>query len=133
MQRRVTFQTTTGRLSFEYPAIKVRLDKFRLKTTPGNIHKGEILVILGENGLGKTTFAKELIGADSPAKVQTTLSYKPQVLDRSITGSVLEFLTNYMGRFPQSSQLKKFLLKPLNISHLLDKTLEELSGGYLVV
>ncbi len=136
--KRLVFKRTVkerdwkGRPSYDYPPLEVRINGFHLKTTPGNIYQGEILVILGENGLGKTTFAKEMIGAsESDAKIQTSLSYKPQVLSREYDGLVEEFLTIYQGRYSQTKELKKFLFQPLNIKHLQKRPMAELSGGEL--
>ena len=53
-------------LSWE--GIEVKLGNFSLKTDSGTFHKNEIIGILGENGIGKTTFIKILAGIIKPAK-----------------------------------------------------------------
>ena len=110
-------------------------DKFKLKVSPGQVHKGETLVILGENGIGKTTFVKMLAGVLKPdrgsANVMAQVSYKPQFITREYKGTVDEFITNYSGRFTGEQVLKQNFYQPLGIEHLFDKPISALSGGEL--
>ena len=53
---------------FEYPELSKDLDGFSLTVTPGKLHRGEVIGLVGRNGLGKTTllnllteYASELI------------------------------------------------------------------------
>ena len=111
----------------EYPAFETHLGSFRLAANSGKIHFGEILCVLGENGLGKTTFAQHLSRTLKTASV----SYKPQFLHRKFSGTVREFLTRYSNTYVSSNEFKFYILKPFSISHLLDKPLNTLSGGEL--
>jgi len=43
-----------------WPVIEKKLGKFELKTTEGSINRHEIIGIIGENGIGKTSFVKLL-------------------------------------------------------------------------
>src|SRR3989344_5105532 len=43
----------------DFPELKKRFPSFELKTSSGKIHKGEVLAIMGANGLGKSTFRSE--------------------------------------------------------------------------
>ena len=112
---------------FDYPEVKVRRKGFELTVLGGRFYKRAVVAIMGENGLGKTTFANYLF----KKKVIPSLSYKPQLLRRDFDGTVEKFLAAYSHRYPREKNFKHYLLKPLGIVHLLDRTLEELSGGEL--
>ncbi|RLI72768.1 MAG: ribosome biogenesis/translation initiation ATPase RLI [Candidatus Gerdarchaeota archaeon] len=126
---------TTTPVYVRFTTLWKKFDKFKLKVSPGEVHKGETLVILGENGIGKTTFVKMLAGILKPdrgsADVRATISYKPQFITRSFTGTVQEFITNYSKRFTGEQVLKQTFYQPLGIEHLFDKELPSLSGGEL--
>lgn len=111
----------------DYPPFQKQLGSFTLTATRGTIHFGEILCVLGENGLGKTTFAQYL--SNTLQKVR--ISYKPQFLHREFAGTVREFLTRYSNTYVESREYKLYILKPFSISHLLDKNVSDLSGGEL--
>ncbi|UCE14706.1 MAG: ATP-binding cassette domain-containing protein, partial [Candidatus Heimdallarchaeota archaeon] len=68
----------------DYPTFQKKLGSFTLTATKGIIHFGEILCVLGENGLGKTTFAQYL----SNTLQHVRISYKPQFLHRKFAGTV---------------------------------------------
>lgn len=67
---------------FQYPAMKKTLGDFHLSIDTGAFTDSEIIVMMGENGTGKTTFCKLLAGQEKPdgtAKVPAmNISMKPQ-------------------------------------------------------
>merc|ERR1712070_86909 len=82
--------------NFEYPEMHKTLGTFKLKICPGNFSDSEIIVLLGQNGTGKTTFIRMLAGllkpdneADLP---EMNVSYKPQKISPKFQGSVKDLL-----------------------------------------
>ena len=68
---------------------------FRLDIEPGSFTDSEIVVMLGENGTGKTTFIRMIHGsihpddeADAEAIPQFNVSYKPQKISPKFPGTV---------------------------------------------
>ncbi|MCK4849492.1 MAG: ribosome biogenesis/translation initiation ATPase RLI, partial [Candidatus Heimdallarchaeota archaeon] len=116
-----------NRPGVDFSNINKQVGSFSLTVEAGRIHFGEILCILGENGLGKTTFARHL----TKTLKEVQASFKPQFLHREFDGTVREFLTLYTNTFVNSREMNLYILKPFSISHLLDKPLAALSGGEL--
>jgi len=125
--RMVKERSWTDLPSIKYPNFQKSLGSFRLNVKRGDVYYGEILCVLGENGLGKTTFARSL--AEQLDNV--IISFKPQFLHRKYHGTVREFLTEYSQTYIESNDFKLYILKPFSINHLLDKPVSSLSGGEL--
>jgi ATP-binding cassette subfamily E protein 1 len=66
---------------FQYPAMHKKLGNFQLQIDAGNFTDSEIIVMMGENGTGKTTFCRLLAGALKPDSAKTVpemrISMKP--------------------------------------------------------
>lgn len=106
-----------------------KLGHFNLETEAGTLNRNEIIGVLGENGIGKTTFVKILAGlieADSGAVDRSVkVAYKPQYLETSSNQLVLEFLNEAIKNYGLQ------LVQPLELDKLFTKKLSELSGGEL--
>lgn len=74
----------------DYPELEKTLGDFHLLVKAGSFRNSEIIVMLGENGTGKTTFIKMLAGllpSDNKNEVpERTISYKPQKNQSEIPG-----------------------------------------------
>ncbi|NQV09278.1 ribosome biogenesis/translation initiation ATPase RLI [Candidatus Woesearchaeota archaeon] len=108
--------------------IKKKLGNFNLEADKGELHKNEVIGVLGENGIGKTSFVKILAGVlkQDKGKIETKIvvSYKPQYLETSnelVMNILKEAVKNYETQ----------IIRPLNIKPLLLKKITQLSGGEL--
>jgi ATP-binding cassette subfamily E protein 1 len=108
---------------------------FKLVAEPGEIKRGEIIGILGPNGIGKTTFVKILAGLEKSDDKQNfgelTVSYKPQYIAAEFEGTVQELLIGVAKENFASGWYTTEILQPLRVNALLDRNVMELSGGEL--
>lgn len=124
-----------GDVLVEYPRLVKDYGSFRLEAEGGELYKGEVVSIVGPNGIGKTTFVKMLAGVEEPTegKVEWELkvSYKPQYIKADYEGTVYELLSKIDAAKLMSNFYKTELLNPLGIPELYDRTVNDLSGGEL--
>lgn len=107
------------------------------------IDKGEFLVVMGENGVGKTTLIRALLGQLKPRRgsiqlaAGTRIGYVPQFrnLDREYPLAVRDFvaLNLPLKPWPWLSQRERNrvneLLQATNLTPLADRPLGRASGG----
>ena len=115
--------------------LEKKFEGFQLVVEPGEIKRGEIIGVLGPNGIGKTTFVKILAGleeTDDKQKLgELTVSYKPQYIAAEYEGTVQELLISVAKENFTSSWYKTEILQPLSVNVLLERNILELSGGEL--
>jgi len=114
--------------------IKKKLGDFELAVSPGEIYVNEVVGCLGENGTGKTTFAKILAGEIKPDSGEIDkkikISYKPQYIKAETSQTVAEVLSSVTKEFGSDSYRLQ-IIKPLQIDYLLNHKVNSLSGGEL--
>jgi len=120
---------------YEYPNMEKTLKSFHLEVQKGQFTDSEIIVMLGENGTGKTTFIRMLAGIlepDGEERVpQLNVSYKPQKISPKSQGSVRLLLHAKIRDAYIHPQFITDVLKPLMIERLFDQEVQNLSGGEL--
>ncbi len=110
---------------------------FKLKIEAGEANYGEVIGILGPNGIGKTTFIRILAGIEksdqglSPTENILRVSYKPQYISTEYGGTVEELLRIAAKEQFTSSWYQTEIINPLNLTSLFDRSVSELSGGEL--
>ncbi len=126
-----------GETLLKWNGMKKSYEEFALSAVPGEAKQGEVIGILGPNGIGKTTFVKFLAGiekADSgEASTQygLTVSYKPQYISAEYGGTVEELLRDVAKEDFETSWYQSQILQPLKVQSILDRDVTELSGGEL--
>lgn len=110
---------------------------FQLQVEAGEAGLGEVIGILGPNGIGKTTFVKLLAGIEKPdtgvslMQGESTVGYKPQYISAQYKGTVTQLLTSVAKDEFTSGWYKTEIQQPLNLEPLLERDISELSGGEL--
>mmetsp|Transcript_51396 Transcript_51396/g.164323 ORF Transcript_51396/g.164323 Transcript_51396/m.164323 type:complete len:614 (+) Transcript_51396:25-1866(+) len=123
-------------LRYQYPAMTRTQGGFQLHVEEGEFTDSEILVLLGENGTGKTTFVRMLAGMQAPDEDDVDLpefnvSYKPQKISPKFPGTVRQLLHKKIRDSFIHPQFGTDVLKPMRIEELLDFEVQNLSGGEL--
>eukprot|EP00184_Porphyridium_aerugineum_P004694 CAMPEP_0184697158 /NCGR_PEP_ID=MMETSP0313-20130426/4212_1 /TAXON_ID=2792 /ORGANISM="Porphyridium aerugineum, Strain SAG 1380-2" /LENGTH=618 /DNA_ID=CAMNT_0027155921 /DNA_START=232 /DNA_END=2088 /DNA_ORIENTATION=- len=120
---------------YEYPNMTKTLGGFKLNIQAGSFTDSEIVVMLGENGTGKTTFIRMLAGllpADSNEQIpELNVSYKPQKISPTFEGTVRQLLHIKIKDNFNHPQFVSDVAKPLQLDALLDQEVKNLSGGEL--
>lgn len=139
--------------SYSYPSMtrtqKRGKSKFILHVQGGSFTDSEILVLLGENGTGKTTFVRMLAGllkSDKQIELEEegmdyeaslagvpdlNVSYKPQKISPKFKGTVRELLHKRVRDAYVHPQFTSDVMKPLNMDNIIDNGVQTLSGGEL--
>ena len=134
-ERPPTADSNVNETLLKWDTFEKTFQGFTLKAEPGEIRGGEIIGVLGPNGIGKTTFVKILAGleqTDDKRKFgELTVSYKPQYIAPDYPGTVQELLMSVAKENFVSSWYKTEIAQPLRLHVLMDRNVMELSGGEL--
>ena len=119
---------------YSYPSMTKTLGNFKLTVEAGSFTDSEIIVMLGENGTGKTTFVRLLAG-DTPDeetdKQSFAVSLKPQTISPKFPGSVRMLLLKQIKQAFMHPQFQTDVLKPMSLEAIMDQDVKTLSGGEL--
>ncbi|KAM3864525.1 ATP-binding cassette sub-family E member 1-like [Diretmus argenteus] len=118
---------------YQYPNMKKTMGDFTLEIIEGEFTDSEIMVMLGENGTGKTTFIRILAGRlkpDEGGEVPVlNVSYKPQKISPKFKGSVRALLHEKIRDAYTHPQFVTDVMKPMKIDGIIDQEVQNLSGG----
>jgi ATP-binding cassette subfamily E protein 1 len=121
--------------AYSYPSMTKTLGNFHLTINTGEFTDSEIIVMMGENGTGKTTFCKMLAGAIKPDGDQKvppmSISMKPQTITPKYTGTVRQLFFKRIKAAFLSPQFQTDVYKPLKMDDFIDQEVQNLSGGEL--
>jgi len=122
--------------NYSYPDMKKTLGGFSLSVKSGNFTDSEIIVLLGQNGTGKTTFIRMLAGIVPPddqehAIPELHVSYKPQKISPKFDGTVRMLLQKKIKDAYLHPQFMTDVTKPLQLEAIIDQQVQHLSGGEL--
>ncbi|KPV64071.1 MAG: Trehalose/maltose import ATP-binding protein MalK [Candidatus Bathyarchaeota archaeon BA1] len=126
-----------GETLLKWDGMKKSYGDFTLYVESGEAKRGEVIGIVGPNGIGKTTFVKLLAGIEKPdegessARYGLTIGYKPQYISAEYEGTVKDLLRGIAKDDFASSWYRSEVLQPLNVQPILDRDITELSGGEL--
>ncbi|EEB08502.1 iron-sulfur protein [Schizosaccharomyces japonicus yFS275] len=123
----VTEEATVERTAnYNYPNHEITQGNFSLKIKSGEFSDAEIIVLLGQNGTGKTTFCKWM-AKNSDLKI----SMKPQTIAPKFPGSVRMLFFKKIRAAFLNPKFQSEVCKPLNIDAIIDQEVLNLSGGEL--
>jgi len=118
--------------------IKV-LDSFTLRAGQGEMRVGEVVGVVGPNGIGKTTFARLIVGEIEPDYGYVPfrglrISYKPQYIKGETfpweyVGDALESVAK--DGIASSEWFTEEVIRKFKLHKLKEKRIKELSGGEL--
>eukprot|EP01065_Artemidia_motanka_P039825 TRINITY_DN4910_c3_g1_i1.p2 TRINITY_DN4910_c3_g1~~TRINITY_DN4910_c3_g1_i1.p2 ORF type:complete len:661 (+),score=278.04 TRINITY_DN4910_c3_g1_i1:82-1983(+) len=125
-----------GSARFQYPSMNKTLGAFKLEVSGGSFTDSEIVVLLGENGTGKTTLIRLIAGIIKPDEPdleipQFNISYKPQTIAPKFQGPVKALLQTKIHDSYLHPQFQTDVYKPLNVEDIIDQEVQHLSGGEL--
>ena len=128
----------TGASIFSYENLEKTLGDFHLTVTGSEVHAGEILGILGPNGIGKSTFinliANKIVSDNKINDFEENklkVSLKPQYIKINESKAVSDTLTKIRMAPYFSQSYKKRLINSLQLENIKNRKMSELSGGEL--
>jgi ATP-binding cassette subfamily E protein 1 len=127
-------ETVTGAPLLEYPALEFGYgpDAFSLTVDPGTVYEGEVLGVVGPNGIGKSTLAKLFAGTLAPdagaLDAHLDVAYKPQYVEADDPIRVDAFLSSIADDFG-TSHWDTEIARPLSLDPIMEQQLPDLSGG----
>jgi len=125
---------------YKYPDMQKTLGSFKLTVEAGNFSDSEIIVMLGENGTGKTTYLRMIAGLMKPDQEEGepevcmpvfNVSYKPQKIAPKFQSTVRNLLHLKIRDAYIHPQFVTDVMKPMLMDAIMDQMVVDLSGGEL--
>ncbi|RXE55280.1 ATPase [Methanoculleus taiwanensis] len=133
-ERRAHASDAQREMLLEFPTMTKSFGAFSLQVDGGEIRAGEVLGVVGANGIGKSTFAELLAGTLEPdtgsMDQRVRISYKPQYIKGNTEATVEELLRQCTTKF-DSSFYQHEIIEPLTLAPILQSSASSLSGGEL--
>ncbi len=133
------YQWSSVETLLEYGDMTKRFEGFELKVNGGKVRRGQIVGVLGPNGIGKTTFVRLLAGELRPdtgvvptrtvAGGELKISYKPQYISQDYRGTVRQYLHEHGGATVGSPDFQTTVIRKLELEPLMEHQIKDLSGG----
>jgi len=118
---------------FKYPAMVKKFKDFTLNVEAGGFTTSQIIVLLGENGTGKTTFVRILAGLDKEVDYDLPnlqVSFKPQTISPKFDGNVIDLLMARLNLVWEKNIIfNMHVFKPMKVEQLFMYEVKKLSGG----
>ena len=133
-EKRAHDDSANREVLFELPYMKKAYDRFSLEVTGGEVLAGEVVGIVGANGIGKSTLAKLIAGVEKPdsgsMETSVRIAYKPQYI-KGESSDTVEFYLRQITRAFDSAYYQHEIVEPLSLPPILQSPLNTLSGGEL--
>eukprot|EP00929_Paragymnodinium_shiwhaense_P081065 TRINITY_DN42341_c0_g1_i2.p1 TRINITY_DN42341_c0_g1~~TRINITY_DN42341_c0_g1_i2.p1 ORF type:complete len:416 (+),score=89.42 TRINITY_DN42341_c0_g1_i2:681-1928(+) len=125
------------RTRYPYMTKKMGSSGFELTVEAGDFARSEIIVMLGQNGTGKSTLTRMLAGHLKPDNCKAGdvpelhVSYKPQNINVKFRGTVRDLFSAKIPDILLHPMFQADVAKPMLIDPILDQDVQSLSGGEL--
>lgn len=137
-EKKAVIDNTNTATTYNYPQMSKTYTEtnFNVNIMEGSFTTSMINILMGENGVGKSTFIKLLAGVEKPDTEnyeyvrQFSISYKPQDINNNI-GNPNQTVESIFSHKLSDAVFISQVLKPLKIDMYYDRKLKDLSGGEL--
>ena len=123
----------SGEVIFETNDLVIGYDKPLTKKLNLKMRRGEKIAIVGDNGIGKTTLLKSLIGIISPISGVVNLGVHQEIgyFEQEIKNNTGEVILEVWGDFPNlnRTEIRKMLARCGLCDEHINSNIDSLSGG----